>query len=166
MPLLYQDLRRLASARLRNERDGHTLGTTALAHEAFMRLSAQRHLRPQDRQAFFAAASNTMRRILVDYARSRRRQKRGDGAVVMPLDDIDPMLPEPAIDETLALELTRNVDDVNVHEMAHAWFGDAIVCRDFAHAWLKESWATYIAQVWFDDVAGADEGRYQLWRDA
>ena len=70
------------------------------------------------------------------------------------------------LDETLALELTRNVDDVNVHEMAHAWFGDAIVCRDFAHAWLKESWATYIEQVWFDDVAGADEGRYQFWRDA
>lgn len=70
------------------------------------------------------------------------------------------------LDETLALELTRNVDDVNVHEMAHAWFGDAIVCRDFAHAWLKESWATYMEQVWFDDVAGADEGRYQFWRDA
>lgn len=109
VPLLYHDLRRLASARLRGERDGHTLGTTALAHEAFMRLSTQRLLRPQDRQAFFAAASNTMRRILVDYARSRRRQKRGDGAVVMPIDDIDPMLPEPAIDETLALDvaLTR-----------------------------------------------------------
>lgn len=109
VPLLYNDLRRLARARLRNERDGHTLGTTALAHEAFMRLSSQRMLRPQDRQAFFAAASNTMRRILVDYARGRRRQKRGDGAQVMPLDDIDPMLPEPAIDETLALDvaLTR-----------------------------------------------------------
>lgn len=71
-----------------------------------------------------------------------------------------------ALDETLALELTRNVDDINVHEMAHAWFGDAIVCRDYAHAWLKESWATYMEHVWFDDVAGPDEARYQFWRDA
>ncbi|MEO8084132.1 MAG: M1 family metallopeptidase [Ardenticatenales bacterium] len=70
------------------------------------------------------------------------------------------------LDETLALEMTRGIDEINVHEMAHAWFGDAIVCRDYAHAWLKESWATYMEQVWFDDVAGADEGQYQFWRDA
>jgi RNA polymerase sigma factor (TIGR02999 family) len=74
--LLYDDVRRVARERLRAERDGHTLSATALAHEAYLRLSTQRRLRPADRAEFFAAASNTMRRILVDYARTRGRQKR------------------------------------------------------------------------------------------
>lgn len=70
------------------------------------------------------------------------------------------------MDETLSLEWTRLVDEINVHEMAHSYFGDAVVCRDYAHAWLKESWATYIEQVWFEDSAGDDERAYQYFRDA
>ena len=104
VPLLYDDLRRVARQRLQSERDGHTLGTTALAHEAYLRLSTQRQLRPVDRAEFFAAASNTMRRILVDYARGRRRQKRGAGAEVVPIDSADILLDDQAIDETLALD--------------------------------------------------------------
>jgi aminopeptidase N len=64
------------------------------------------------------------------------------------------------IDEVLATEWTYLLDAINVHEMAHSYFGDAVVCRDFAHAWLKESWATYIEQVWREDVFNADEGQY------
>lgn len=104
VPLLYQDLRRLARQRLRHERDAHTLGTTALAHEAYIRLASQRQVQAADREAFFAAASNTMRRVLVDYARARKRAKRGDGQAAIPLDDLDPVLPDHAIDETLALD--------------------------------------------------------------
>lgn len=104
VPLLYQDLRRLARQRLRAERDGHTLGTTALAHEAYVRLADQNGLRPADRDAFFAAVSNTMRRVLVDYARARQRAKRGDGAIPIPLDDVEPMLSDRGVDETLALD--------------------------------------------------------------
>lgn len=104
VPLLYQDLRRLARQRLRAERDGHTLGTTALAHEAYIRLFSQRQLKAADRDAFFAAASNTMRRILVDYARARKRAKRGDGEAPVPIDDFEPILPDHAVDETLALD--------------------------------------------------------------
>ncbi len=70
------------------------------------------------------------------------------------------------LDETLATEWTRLVDDINLHEMAHSFFGDAVVCRDYAHAWLKESWATYMEQVWFEETAGADERDYQYYRDA
>ena len=75
------------------------------------------------------------------------------------------------LDETLALEWTRLVDEINVHEMAHSYFGDAVVCREQAHSWLKESWATFIEQVWFEDNgfaghSGQDEQRYQYWRDA
>jgi RNA polymerase sigma factor (TIGR02999 family) len=104
VPLLYDDLRRLARQRLRGERPGHTLDTTALVHEAYLRLATQRQLAPADRAEFFAAASNTMRRILVDYARARRRQKRGGGQTPLSVDDVEPLLSEPAISETLALD--------------------------------------------------------------
>jgi len=70
------------------------------------------------------------------------------------------------MDEKLAEEWTRHVDEVNVHEMGHSYFGDAVVIRDFAHAWLKESWATYIEQCWFEDNRGVDEQRYQFYMDA
>ncbi len=104
VPLLYDDLRRLAHQRLRGERDGHTLDTTALVHEAYVRLSGQRRVSAADRSEFFAAASNTMRRVLVDYARGRRRQKRNDGQTPVPLDDVEPFLSDRAVDETLALD--------------------------------------------------------------
>jgi RNA polymerase sigma factor (TIGR02999 family) len=104
VPLLYDDLRRLARQRLRKERDGHTLDTTGLVHEAYLRLQTQRQLAPTDRAEFFAAASTTMRRILVDYARARRREKRGGGRVAVPVEDVEPFLTEPAVDEALALD--------------------------------------------------------------
>ena len=63
------------------------------------------------------------------------------------------------MDETLAAEWTRLLDEINVHEMAHSYFGDAVVCRDYAHAWLKESWATYIEQVWFGETRSARRGQ-------
>lgn len=70
------------------------------------------------------------------------------------------------MDATLAEEWTRLLDEINLHEMAHSYFGDAVVCRDYAHAWLKESWATYMEQVWFKDRHGDDEHRYQYYCDA
>ncbi|EDM75019.1 peptidase, M1 (aminopeptidase N) family protein [Plesiocystis pacifica SIR-1] len=70
------------------------------------------------------------------------------------------------LDEALAGEWGRLVDQINVHEMAHSWFGDRVVCRDYAHAWLKESWATYMEVCWFEDVLGRDEQLYELWLNA
>ena len=102
--LLYDELRRLARQRLRGERDGHTLGTTALVHEAYLRLADQRRLRPEDRSEFFAAASNTMRRILIDYARARRREKRGGGENAVPIDEIAPFLGDRATEEMIELD--------------------------------------------------------------
>jgi aminopeptidase N len=63
-------------------------------------------------------------------------------------------------DALMAREIGWHVDQVNVHEMAHSYFGDAVVCRDFAHAWLKESWATYVEQLWQEEVGGADAAQY------
>ena len=86
--LLYRELRDLAHRRLRGERSGHTLGTTALVNEAYLRLAGQRNLSVEDRGTFLAAASTTMRRVLIDYARTRRRAKRGGGAVPVPIDTL------------------------------------------------------------------------------
>ena len=75
-PLVYEELRRLARNYMRGERGGHTLQATAVVHEAFMRL-IQGNVALQDRAHFFALASRLMRRVLVDHAKSRGRQKRG-----------------------------------------------------------------------------------------
>jgi RNA polymerase sigma factor (TIGR02999 family) len=77
---LYGELRRMAHAQMARERDGHTLQTTALVHEAFVRLSREDpQLASLDRRSFFLAAAQAMRRILVEHARSRGRKKRGGG---------------------------------------------------------------------------------------
>lgn len=70
------------------------------------------------------------------------------------------------LDESLAGEWGRLVDQINVHEMAHSWFGDRVICRDYAHAWLKESWATYMEVCWFEHALGRDEQLYELWLNA
>ena len=71
-----------------------------------------------------------------------------------------------ALDEALAEEYAWIVDSINVHEMGHSYFGDAVVIRDFAHAWLKESWATYLEHCWEEDEVGEDEVQYMYYTDA
>jgi len=87
MPLVYQELRRIASGYLRRERPDHTLQTTALVNEAYMRLVDYSNLRWQDRAQFFALAAQLMRRILIDHARRYRYAKRGGGARKVSLDE-------------------------------------------------------------------------------
>ena len=87
MPVVYDELRRLAHGQLRNERPGHTLGTTGLVHEAYLRLVDVDQVRWQDRAHFRAMAARMMRRVLIDYARARKREKRGGEAIVVPLDE-------------------------------------------------------------------------------
>jgi aminopeptidase N len=69
-------------------------------------------------------------------------------------------------DKAMADEMLYFFDMVNVHEMAHSYFGDAVVCRDYAHAWLKESWATYMEQCWREDNDGPDEALYTFYDHA
>jgi RNA polymerase sigma factor (TIGR02999 family) len=87
MPLVYGELRRLAQSYMRRERAGHTLQTTALIHEAYLRLIDAGQVRLESRTHFFAVASRLMRQILVDFARSRGYQKRGGGAQQVSLDE-------------------------------------------------------------------------------
>jgi RNA polymerase sigma-70 factor (ECF subfamily) len=108
VPLVYAELRRLARYYLRAERQGHTLQATALAHEAYLRLTKLKQIDWQDRTHFFAVSARIMRRILVDHARTVRAQKRGQGWDVVGLNDAT--LPPPArAPEILALDeaLTR-----------------------------------------------------------
>src|SRR4029077_4954333 len=88
VPIVYDELRRLASNYMHGERTDHLLQTTALVHEAYLRLIDREHVSCQTRTQFFAVAAQVMRRVLVDYARGRDRAKRGDGATPLALDDV------------------------------------------------------------------------------
>jgi RNA polymerase sigma factor (TIGR02999 family) len=81
-PIIYEDLLRLAKARLKSEYSNYTLQPTALVHESYLRLAEQPKLQCENRAHFFAIAANVMRRVLVDYARKRKAQKRGAGVRV------------------------------------------------------------------------------------
>ena len=107
IPLVYDELRRLASAYMRRERPDHTLQSTALVHEAYIRLSDQRNVSWQNRAHFFAVAARLMRRILVDHARARLARKRGSRTDLMPLDKAFAFTPERS-NELLALDEVLN----------------------------------------------------------
>ena len=87
VPLIHAELHRLARRHMRGERKHHTLQTTALVNEAFLRLVNLKRVRWQDRAHFFAVSARLMRRVLVDHARSRQFLKRGGGAPTIPFDD-------------------------------------------------------------------------------
>ena len=87
LPLIYDELRRLAHHHLRNERPNHTLQSTALVNEAYLRLVGQNLPKWESRAHFFAIAAQLMRQILVDYARRHRASKRGSGVCMLTLDD-------------------------------------------------------------------------------
>ncbi|MBI1786680.1 MAG: sigma-70 family RNA polymerase sigma factor [Acidobacteria bacterium] len=88
MELVYGELRRLASHHMRKEKPGHTLQTTALVHEAYLRLAGPNGVRIQNRGHFYALAGQQMRRVLVDHARASRARKRGSGAVAIELAEV------------------------------------------------------------------------------
>lgn len=102
--ILYGELRTLARARLRDERPEHTLSATALVNEAYLKLAAHEKISAASRTQFMAVAATTMRRVLVDYARTRKRKKRGDGEQPIPLEEVEHFLSEQEADEVLALD--------------------------------------------------------------
>jgi RNA polymerase sigma factor (TIGR02999 family) len=119
LPLVYDELKQVARGRLRLERPGHTLDTTALVHEAYFRLVGQTRTAWNGRHHFFAVASEAMRRILVDYAKRRRAAKRGGARVHLPLDEAGHVpagesLTDGQVDELLALDgALRRLADFN-----------------------------------------------------
>ena len=107
-PVVYEELRRMAHQRLRHERSGHTLSTTGLVHEAYLRLAGQTRAEFSDRGHFLAVAAQAMRRVLVDHARRHRAARRGGGVAALSLDRVNVAVEEQA-DALIALDvaLTR-----------------------------------------------------------
>jgi RNA polymerase sigma factor (TIGR02999 family) len=111
LPLVYRELAVVARGRLRFEAAGHTLNTTALVHEAYLKLADQSRVQWRNRHHFFAVASEAMRRILIDYAKQRLAAKRGGGAVHLELEAAeDQAHPREAFSEDQAAELVA-LDD-------------------------------------------------------
>ncbi len=107
LPMVYDELRRVAANQMSRERAGHTLSATALVHEAYVKLVGQDRVEWAGRSHFFAVASQAMRRVLVTYAESRRAKKRGGGAVHVPLDAV-PTLTAAQADDVLDLHEAMN----------------------------------------------------------
>jgi RNA polymerase sigma factor (TIGR02999 family) len=98
VPVVYQELRQMADRFLRREATGHTLQPTALVHEAWLRLADQTRVNWQNRAQFFGVAAQMMRRILVDHAKTKHREKRGGEAIKLSLDDVINLSRERAAD--------------------------------------------------------------------
>lgn len=126
VPRLYEELRRVARGRLRGERRNLTLTTTALVHEAYLKLRQQRRIDSAGRTRFLAIAGVTMRRILVDYARARRRAKRGGGSSPVPLEEVEAFLTDAEAEEVIALdealERLARVDPRGAEVVTHRFF--------------------------------------------
>src|SRR5438309_5111468 len=154
-PLVYEELRRLAHHYMEGERPDHTLQTTALVNEAYLRLADQTNPNWQSRAHFFAVAARAMRQILVSYARSNRAQKRGGGAFKVELDEAALVSPEESqeiVDLHEALERLATLDSrkaqvvelkyfggLNYEEMAEVLKISAVTVRrdwEFAKVWL------------------------------
>jgi RNA polymerase sigma factor (TIGR02999 family) len=156
LPLVYDELRKLAAVRLANEAPGHSLDATGLVHEAYLRLVGDQHF--DDRGHFFAAAAEAMRRILVNHARDRKRLKRGGGRIRLELlDQADSLAEDPDLILSLDELLTRlGEEDATAARVAHLHlFGGlsveeagtavgvsrAVAYRNwkYARAWLREA---------------------------
>jgi RNA polymerase sigma factor (TIGR02999 family) len=125
-PLVYEDLRSIAHRHMGGERPDHTLQTTALVNEAYLRLADQTNPSWQNRAHFFALAARAMRQILVNYAKSYRAQKRGGGALKVDLDDVAIVSPEESkeiVDLHEALERLATLDSRKAHVVELKYFG-------------------------------------------
>ena len=125
MPLVYDELRRLARSHMRRERPGHTLATTGLIHEAYLRLIGQQ-VEWKSRSHFFGIAGQMMRRVLVDYAKSHHRAKRGGGAIKLSLDDVA------LVSKTPDMDLVALDEALNRLEMVDPQRGRIVELRFFA----------------------------------
>lgn len=159
-PVVYEELRRVAHRHLHGERTGHTLVTTALVHEAYLEMAKLDQVRWPGRAYVLAAASRAMRRVLIDYAVSRRAQKRGGGAVPETLDDAVAMAVSRsdqlvALDEALGRLGALNERYARVVECR--FFGGLSVeetaeALDISPATVKRDWT--MARAWLNRELG------------
>ena len=154
MPLVEAELRRLARAYMARERPGHTLQPTALVNEAFLRLVGAQGIDWQNRAHFVAICARLMRRVLVDYARSRRYQKRGAGARKVPITSALAVTREPNIDVLAlddALERLAAVDERKAKVVDLRFFGglsleETAAVLEVSRETVKRDWR--LAKLW------------------
>jgi RNA polymerase sigma factor (TIGR02999 family) len=155
LPLVYEELRRLAAQRMAGEAPGQTLEPTALVHEAYLKLVGPDPGRAwNDRGHFFAAAAEAMRRILIDRARQKRRQKRGGGRQRVPLAEADAVAETPADDllaldealDRLAAAHPRMAELVKLRYFAGLSEEEAAAALGLSRATASRSWA--FARAW------------------
>ncbi len=164
-PLVYDDIRRMAGRQIAGERGGHTLQATALVNEAFIRLAGERAFGWQRREQFLALAAQIMRRVLVDYARQRGAQRRGDGAKRVSIhdtwaaDEVDQLQALDAFhDESVdvlaidtALTKLQHVDEPQSRIVELRYFGgltleETALAAGISLASVKREWA--MARAW------------------
>jgi peptidyl-prolyl cis-trans isomerase A (cyclophilin A) len=164
LPIVYQELRRLAASYLRRERPGQTLQPTALVHEAYLRLLKDRPERWQNRAHFCAIAAHSMRQILIERARARGAQKRGGGGPRVTLDEALVAGGEQSIDILAldhALERLHAIDPEQARLVELRFFGGLTVeetaeAMDISPATVKRHWA--VARAWLArELAGSDQ---------
>jgi RNA polymerase sigma factor (TIGR02999 family) len=163
LPVVYGELRRLASAQMRHERADHTLQTTALVHEAYLRMLGAQNPPWNDRAHFFRAAAEAMRRILIEHARKHRRIKRGGDRVRVSLSDLKSGVPEDS-DTILALDDAlgrleeqdpRAADVVRLRFFAGLSVEETAKALEVSERTVKREWS--FARAWlFDALGGAD----------
>ncbi len=154
MPLVYEELHKVAAQYLRRQRPDHTLQPTALVNEAYLKLIDISDVNWQDRAHFFAFASQTMRHILVDHARSQGREKRGGGAQKLSLDEALSFSNEKEVDLLLLDESLRQlaeIDDQQSKIVELRFFGgltveEAALVLHISPATVKREWR--IARAW------------------
>jgi RNA polymerase sigma factor (TIGR02999 family) len=155
MPLVYDELKRVAARHLAGERAGHTLQATALVHEAYLKLVDQRSARWQNRAQFFAVAAQLMRRILVDHARAHAAAKRGAGATRVTLSaleetgvdqpDLDVVALDAALDRLAALD-PRQARVVELRYFGGLSLEETASVVEISPATVKRDWA--MARAW------------------
>jgi RNA polymerase sigma factor (TIGR02999 family) len=153
-PLVYAELRRIAAREMRREKPGRTLQTTALVHEAYLRLLKDASLSFQSRAHFLGIASRAMREILIEHARARSARKRGGGAVRLTFDDVVASVSSPSVDVLAldeALQRLARLDERHARVVELRYFGgmsveETAAALDLSPATVKRDWT--LARAW------------------
>ncbi len=166
LPLVYNDLRRLARYHLQQQRPNHTLQTTALVHEAYLRLAQEKSPHVENRAHFLGIAAQLMRWILVDYERNRRAVKRGAGATRLTLDpsvaarsqgpDVDLLALDEALDRLAKMDAQQS-QIIELRYFGGLTIEDASEFLGISPATVKRSWAS--ARAWLLREMGRGEAR-------
>ena len=154
IPLVYDELRRVARRHLQREHPGHALQATALVHEVYLRLVDVERLTLNSRTHFFAVAAKLMRQILVDHARRQHADKRGGGATMMTLDDVSPAAQPTSVDVLAvdqALAALASIDARQSHVVELRFFAglnidEAAEALGMSPATVEREWA--LAKAW------------------